>query len=186
MRFKRTMIFIACASLLSACMANADAKKTKNNMKPASVQFSPIAHARTVELLHFIANYSDQTAETQKEIFLENTHALANNKMDAKLRIKQSAMLALPNSVMKDPSTANLQLQSLLDNQSLNESETNLVKLLLSYSRDNNKQVTKVNELAKKNDLLKQKNKSLAQKLNDLKNIEKTMIERNTKTNNNL
>jgi len=31
------------------------------------------------------------------------------------------------------------------------------------------------------NTTLKQKNKALEQKLNDLKNIEKTMIERNTK-----
>jgi hypothetical protein len=186
MRLTKTSLFIACISLLSACATVADTGKTKSSIETSRVQFSPIAHARTVELLNFIANYSDLSTEAQKTIFQDNIKALANNKTDTKRRIKHSAMLALPNSALKDLPAAKRQLQSLLDSHELNESETNLIKLLLSYTQESSEQLTSVQDLTKKNDLLKQKNKSLTQKLNDLKNIEKTMIKRNSKTNNNL
>lgn len=184
MRFRKILIVIASMCLISSCAATAVAEK--GDVEPAAnagVKFSPIAHARTIELLDFVAIYPDLSAETQKAFFKEVSQALTIHSNDLKLLIQQGAMLALPNSEVRDTSAAQPLLQTLLDSKVLNESDTSLVKLLQTFTLEQNKQQSKARDDAKKYEDLKQKNKALVQQLNDLKNIEKTMIERNTKTN---
>lgn len=186
MRYRRILMVVACMCLLSSCATTAVADKVNvNTVTNGGVKFSPIAHARTIELLDFIAIYPNLSTETQKTVFTEVTQALANNQNDLKLRIQKGAMLTLPNSEMRNTIAAQPLLQSLLDSDELNESDTSLVMLLLFFTLDHNNQVTNARDEAKKNVVLKLKNKALLQKLNDLKNIEKTMIERNAKTNSN-
>lgn len=186
MRFRKILMVVASICLLSSCAASAVADKgSVNEVTNGGVKFSPIAHARTIELLDFIAAYPGLTPQAQSAIFMEVSQELANHKNDSKLLTQQAAMLALPNSEMRDTVAAQPLLQALLDSNELNESDTSLVKLLLAFTLDHNKQEIRTREDAKKIETLKQKNKALMQKLDDLKNIEKTMIERNAKTNNN-
>jgi hypothetical protein len=184
MDYRKKTIFIASICLISACATSPVADKVNLDVTThASAKFSPIAHAHTIELLDFIAMYPDLPTETQRGIFKEVSQALVDDHNDPKLHIQQGAMLALPNSDVRDSIIAQQLLQKLLDNKVLNESDTSLVKLLLTFVHDQNKQQSKAREETKKNEDLKQKNKALVQQLNDLKNIEKTMIERNTKAN---
>ncbi|PCI56397.1 MAG: hypothetical protein COB34_06915 [Methylophilaceae bacterium] len=182
MRIRKILILVASISLLSACVSTASAGKTTSG---GGIKFSPIAHARTVELLDFIAIYPELAPETQKNIALGITKELAKheNESDIKLQIQQGAILSLPNSKMRDTVAAQQVLQQLLNSNALSESDTSLVKLLLTLALDHNKQQIKKRDEAKNIDILKRKNKALVQKLNDLKNIEKTMTERNVQTN---
>ena len=185
MRYRKILMAIASMCLISSCAATAVADKGDTDATNVGVKFSPIAHARTIELLDFIANYPDLSAESQRAFYLEVSQGLMLHSNDLKLLIQQGAMLALPNSEVRDTIAAQSQLQVLLNSNILNESDSSLVKLLLTFTLDHNKQQSKAHDDAKKNEDLKQKNKALVQKLNDLKNIEKTMIERNIKTNTN-
>lgn len=185
MQFRKILIVIASMCLISSCAATAVAEKGEVDATNAGIKFSPITHARTIELLDFIAIYPELTPETQRAFYMEVSQELLLHGNDLKLSIQQGAMLALPNSEVRDTTAAQTVLQTLLENKALNESDASLVKLLLTFTLDHNKQLSKVRDEAKKNEELKQKNKSLVQKLDDLKNIEKTMIERNTKTNTN-
>lgn len=185
MRYRKILMVIACMCLISSCAATAVADKGNTDVTNASVKFSPIAHARTIELLDFIAHYPELTSEVQRSVYLAISQELALHSSDVKLRIQQGAMLALPNSDVRDSIAAQPLLQTLLESKALNESDTSLVKLLLTFTLDHNNQQSKARDEARKSEDLKQKNKALVQKLNDLKNIEKTMIERNTKTNTN-
>ncbi|MEE9331882.1 MAG: hypothetical protein V3U89_06590 [Methylophilaceae bacterium] len=189
MQIRKLILLAVYTSVLSACSATAatavttpvvPSNKDSNN---SGITFSPIAHAHTAELLEFIAAYADLAHEKQKITYLEVMQKLAKNKEEINLRIKHAAMLSLPSSYARDIKTAQKMLQALLEDDELNDSNASLVNILYTFTLDLNKQSHKVRELAKKNDGLKQKNKALVQKLNDLKDIEKTMIERNAQTN---
>lgn len=186
MRISKILILSIYICLLSACVSTASSGKASiDSINNGGVKFSPIAHARTIELLDFITSYGELDPETQKNISLEIQEAIANNKEDSHLQIQQGAIFSLPNSVLKDPEAAQKMLSALLKSSDLSASDASLVKLLLTMVQDQQKQLAKMREEAKKLEQLKQKNKALEQKLNDLKNIEKTMIERNVKTNSN-
>lgn len=185
MRFKKILIVVASLCLLSACATSGIEDKAHAGNAGPEVKSSPIGHAHTIELLDFISTYPELTAEAQKALFIQTSQKLTTHQNDLDLRLKRGAMLALPNSVMRDTIAAQPILQTLLDKNELNESHTNLVKLLLSFTSDHNKQEMKLRDDAKRIDVLKLNNKALVQKLNDLRNIEKNMIERNTKMNSN-
>lgn len=183
MHFRKLWIGVVSLCLLSSCATSP--VENKENKVDEAISLSAMAQANTIELLDFIAIYPELSPETQKTVFAEISQQLTSHPNDVHLRIQQGVMLALPDSVMSNATAAQPVLQTLLDSNELTESDTALVKLLLTLTLEHNKQAIKVREEAKKNEMLKQKNKTLIQKLDDLKNIEKTMIERNTKTNNN-
>lgn len=187
MRIKRIILLAITTLLVSACTASAatnHAHKNPKTLDSTGFKFSPIAHAQTAELLKFIVNYGSLNRESQKTTYVEVMQALAKDKSDIKLRIKHAAILCLPNSSLRDTATAEQQLQDLLTDPSLSSSNKSLVKLLHTYTGHSNTEARRLHEATKKTDVLKQKNKNLNQKLNDLKNIEKTMIERNANNNN--
>jgi polyhydroxyalkanoate synthesis regulator protein len=94
-------------------------------------------------------------------------------------------MLALTNSNLRDPFRAEKMLQKLLQENTLNAEDSALVNLLHEYARMNHyllqRSLQQTKKMRKKNNVLLQNNEALKQKINDLKNIEKTMIKRNTK-----
>ncbi len=180
----KTIIFLAiCANLLLGFNANAATTEVTGNNTGSSFKFSPIAHANTADLLDFITYYESLEEKEQKSAYLEVVQALAQDKQDNKLRIKHAAILSLPNSTLRDTKAAEEHLTTLLADHSLSESNANLVKLLHLFIIEYRSEQQKMRDVSKKVDTLKQRNKALSRKLNDLKNIEKTMIERNAKTN---
>lgn len=177
MNVKKLFVLIACLSALSACA-------TKPHIsKPDEVKQESIA-----ELLAFSDSYSNLTSESQKATFAETNQTLAVNKSDVTQRIKLAIMLSIPSSRLRDVGKAQALLQNLLQENSLNPSESSLVSLLYEYILDTAKQTQKNRDDAKKLEAaqvryenLQQKYDELEQKLNDLKNIEKTMNDRDTK-----
>jgi len=124
----------------------------------------------------------------RKKTFAETAQVLAENKNNLLYRIKLASMLALPTSRMRDNAKAQNLLQDILQENVLSPVDFSLVSLLYEYTTDYAKQSQKNREDIKKIEVFQQKyeaselkNKALEQKLNELKNIEKTMNERDTK-----
>lgn len=180
---KRIIMLVACISLLPAYAAADIVNDDATPLSNSGFKFSPIAHGYTAELLGFIAGYANLNKTQQASTYMEVVQGLAHDKNDTKLKIKQAAILAMPNSSLRDTTLAQQHLDALLADTSLSESNTNLVKLIHVFTLNYNKQQKAARTTAKKTEILKQKNKALSQKLNDIKNIEKTMIERNAKAN---
>lgn len=148
----------------------------------AGFDFSPYAHAKTAELLHYINDFSQSTAEWQKA---EYSRVAETSKLDPenwRIQIKQAAILALPNSAVHNDKAAKKLLTSLMANEALNASDQHLVSLIATFNHYQQQQSVKALDAAKKQQALAKQNKALQQKLNDIKNIEKTMIERNAKS----
>lgn len=187
MHIKSLIIVITCAATISACA-------TKPSIHDSGTQSNGIrifssSQDRVLELLAFCETYSNLTPEAQKKAFAATNQALAANKNDLMQRTKQAIMLALPSSRLRDTTKAQNLLQDLLQENNLSRSDADLIGLLYEYTVFDNKQLQRVREETKKNELtqqkyetLLQKNEALEQKLNDLKNIERTMNERSTKT----
>lgn len=187
MHIKRITILLIYLCLLPACSANAESQLVKEESKPLNDSgfiFAPIAHANTAELLKFIADYEQLNKEEQGSAYMKVMQDLAENKNVTKSKIKQAAILAIPSSSLRDTKLAQQQLDTLLADASLSDSNMTLVKLLHAFTLDHNKQKKKTKEAASKANSLKLKNKALSRQLNEIKNIEKTMIERNAKANN--
>lgn len=204
MHFNRFLIMIIGICLLSACTAAGSNKRHPSQTSTSTIQptcipantnienssqsdtntikFSPIAHAATAELLDFIAQFTSLPPAQQELVYQDTIKGLITSQNNNKLLIKKAAMLALPNSKVRNTKDALALLNALLSANDLNSSDTNLVKLLQVYTMENSVLTENADSYTKTNTTLKQKNKALEQKLNDLKNIEKTMIERNTKT----
>ncbi len=178
---------------LSACsnVANKPAQKEPNSTKSLAIkkiESSTSKQDRVNSLLLFIDSFSNETLEAQRKSFNETNRALIENKSDLTERIKLAIMLSLPSSRIRDTAKAQSLLQDLLQDNSLNATESALAGLLYEYVSDDVKQTQKNKDDLKKLDLnqqkleaLQQKYDALDKKLIDLKNIEKTISERDSK-----
>jgi hypothetical protein len=191
MNNKNFTILLCSLIFTCACSSNAlvnntagNGKATKSNSLKAIIS----KQNNAIELLAFIDDYSNLAPETQKKTFAETAQVLAENKNNLLYRIKLASMLALPTSRMRDNAKAQNLLQDILQENVLSPVDFSLVSLLYEYTTDYAKQSQKNREDIKKIEAFQQKyeaselkNKALEQKLNELKNIEKTMNERDTK-----
>lgn len=189
----RNLIVIACSILLnSACSNKAIVNNTAADSNHANaLGISPFKQSHTTTLLAFMNSYSNLTPELQKKVYTETNQMLAENKNHFLSRLKLASMLTLPGSRLRDNAKAQLLLQELLQDNTLETSDHALISLLYEYTADNARQSQKSREDIKKLESMQQKyeamelkNKSLEQKLNELKNIEKTMSDRDSKSSN--
>jgi hypothetical protein len=182
-------LVLSCACSNNAVVSNAagNSNLTRINTPKTSV----FKQNNVVELLAFIDTYSNLAPEMQKKVFTETNQVLAENKNSLLHRLKLASMLALPSSRLRDNAKAQNLLQDILQENTLHPSDFALVGLLYEYATDYTKQLQKsrdekknLESVQQKYEALELKNKALEQKLNELKNIEKTMNDRDSKSSN--
>ena len=180
---------------LSACaskgMTSKPADKESSMSKTLEIKRTEMSDSkqdRVNNLLLFIDRFSNDTFDVQKKSFNETNRALIENKTDLTERIKLAIMLSLPSSRLRDTAKAQSLLQDLLQENTLNPGESALTSLFYEYVLDDIKQSQKNRDDLKRLDLSQQKLEALQQKydaldkkLNDLKNIEKTISDRDSK-----
>lgn len=188
MNTKIIYILVFCLGTLSACATKpttgkpGQAKQKEINNAARPIKPRPDCMS---ELLAFSDSYSSLTLELQKNTFTETNLALLDNKNDVTQRIKLAMILSLPSSRLRDVNKAQILLQDLLRENNLNSSESALVSLLYEYTLENSKLIQKNRDDSKKLEAtqtryesIQQKYDALELKLNELKNIEKTMNDR--------
>ena len=194
MNSKNFTMLLCSVILCCACSNKAIVRDSDNNDNVArtdTLKSSIYKQNDMNTLLVFIDSYSNLTPEMQKKVFTETNQVLAENKNNLLHRLKQASMFALPSSRFRDSAKAQSLLQDLLQENTLNASDASLIGVLYEYTADYTKQLQKGREDAKKLESFQQKyealelkNKALEQKINELKNIEKTMNERDSKSSN--
>lgn len=191
----KNFTMLLCSLVLScACSNNGIVSNTAGNSNLARIntpKTSIFKQNNVVELLAFIDTYSNLAPEMQKKVFTETNQVLAENKNSLLHRLKLASMLALPSSRLRDNAKAQNLLQDILQENTLHPSDFALVGLLYEYTTDYTKQLQKsrdekknIESVQQKYEALELKNKLLEQKLNELKNIEKTMNDRDSKSSN--
>ncbi|MDO9205834.1 MAG: hypothetical protein Q7T42_12555 [Methylotenera sp.] len=144
------------------------------------------------EFLNFADLYSNLPVEAQKQELTATNQALADNPNDLLQRMKLVMIYGLPSSNLFDGQKAQNLLQQLLQENVLFHSQLDFGHLLFDYliainkanksNRDDQKRVESAQQknevLQVKLDATQQKLEAVQQKLNELKNIEKSMSER--------
>jgi hypothetical protein len=193
MNSKNTTILLCSLILACACSNNQIVSNSaaNGNGRINTIKTSAFKQNNVAALLAFIDSYSNLTPEMQKKVFAETNQMLSDNKNNLLNRLRLASMFALPSSRLRDHAKAQNLLQEILQENTLHPSDFSLVSLLYEYTTDYTKQSQKNREEMKKLESVQQKyealeikNKALEQKLNELKNIEKTMNDRDSKSSN--
>lgn len=167
---KSLLLLLACtALLLNACVD-----------LPMSNQVRQIDGSYTINngLLEYAGNFVELPAEAQKKELAQINQSLAQNKNDLNSRMKAAMIYALPNSRQRDVVKAQVLLDDLLREKTLDSERKTLAALLRDYILENNKLFLENNKLSQKARDEQKRADALQQKLDDLKNIEKTMVDR--------
>lgn len=139
--------------------------------KNSSTRIFDNQHATGSELLDYALRYSQLSAEAQKKEVAQLTQALAAGKANTNIRMKAALVYGLPASRFRDQAKSQLLLEDLLHEKALDSDTKALATILQDFLDENAKLLQKNKDEQKRAD-------SLQQKLDELKNIEKTMGER--------
>jgi len=191
-----TICLAMTALLLQACALTADkpAGKARPGEEQAGAPCYPTYGSTTTptnrflafdrerhaddELLVYASRFSRLPADAQKKELAAVNQGLAKNRKDPFLRLKAGLIFSLPGSDYRDYAKGQAMLQELLREPGLEEDLVAMVDLTKSY-------VAELQKLESANAKMDQKLKEdqkradeLQIKLNELKNIEKALIER--------
>ncbi|MGB4811726.1 MAG: hypothetical protein WBP13_04495 [Methylophilaceae bacterium] len=161
------------------------------------------------EWLAFAEQYANLTPDAQKLSLSNTNQALSVNPGDVGLRMRLAIIHGLPSSSLQDIPKAQYLLQNLLIENNLNNAQLSFTHILFDYVVASNKASKNSREDEKRQDVILQKNENLQnklenlqqkfdmnqqkldvtqqklvaaqQKINELKNIEKTMGQRDLK-----
>lgn len=140
-------------------------------------------------LLEYAGRFADMSSEMQKKELSQLAQNSTRNRNDFNSRMKAALVYALPGSRVRDTGKAQILLDDLLREKTLDSEKRALADILKDLLAENNKYAQKTHDEQKRADTLQQKLEAsqqradaLQQKLDDLKSIEKTMIDRDAGT----
>lgn len=172
---------------LSACnaMQKKDVVKPIEKKEEKSVAATKVLPPSQPAMLDYASIYLKLAASQQKFEFNEILSAMQKDKSNTILRMKLAIMYALPSSRVQDPSKALSIINDLQKSAWVTPDNEQLLALLRDIALASQKEMQKSKEeqkrmdgLQQKNELLLQQNIQLEQKLEALKRIEKTMVDR--------
>jgi uncharacterized phage infection (PIP) family protein YhgE len=172
--------------LLSAMLLNACASLPKNsNENTPSTASSATPLVADDGLLEYSSKFMELSAEAQKKELAQINEGLSQNKSDFNYRMKAAIIYAIPASRLRDVNKAQVLLDELIRDKTLDKRRKALAIILKDYMSENSKSVDESNRLLNENNKLSQKVRdeqkraeTLQQRLDDLKTIEKTMADR--------
>ncbi|HQO16777.1 MAG TPA: hypothetical protein PLG02_07420 [Methylotenera sp.] len=144
------------------------------------------------QYLSFADDFSNITAEAQKQVQASTQQALAKTPNDIELRMRLVLIYGLPSSTLLDTAKAQSLLQQLLQESALPSEQLPFANLLFDYivaankasktSREDQKRLETMQQkqeaLQTKLENTQQKLEAALQKIDELKNIEKSMGQR--------
>lgn len=146
----------------------------KERPEPAAVK--PVQQPN--ELLAFARRYAELSAENQKKEYAQAMRALNRNKSDTANRMKVALILGLPSSRLRDNERALALLDEVQRDRKVDADSKALAGLLKEYLGDRQKLEDNVARANQKAADEQKRADDLQQKLDELKTIEKTLIER--------
>jgi len=130
------------------------------------------------ELLNYARHFGELSADNQKKEYVLVTQALSRNKKDQTTRLKAALIYSLPGSRLRDNTRALSLLTDLQRDKPNDEDISALISILKDYVEDRQKLEDINTKLSQRVKDAENRTDELQQKLNALKNIDKTMIDR--------
>ena len=167
--------------------------KTSIDTKPSNgVILAPTEANSASEFLKFADSFADLSAAAQKQALISTNQALSANPNDLLHNMKLVMIYGLPSSSLQDSPKAQNLLQKILQENILIDSQMAFAHVIFDYIVAHNKLSKsthnddklveqlqlKLEATQQKLDATQQKLEASQQKMNELKNIEKSMGER--------
>jgi len=130
------------------------------------------------ELLIYAKHFGELSVENQKKEYNQVMQSLSRNKKDFFNRLKAALIYSLPNSRLRDNARAQPLLADLLREKPAEDDISALLSILKDFVEERQRIEEGANKTAQKLKDEQRRADELQQKLDALKNIEKTMIER--------
>ncbi|NOT69411.1 MAG: hypothetical protein HOP04_14135 [Methylophilaceae bacterium] len=187
------LIFTSTACLLSGCALLPKIHTNQNNHPPPEVAYIPsTAGINSPNLLEFIGNFIELPIEAQRRELARINQTLLLDKSDIDNRMKVAMIYGFSSSRLRESAKAQILLDDLLREKTLNMERKALLVLLRDHLNENSKLSQRLRDEQKRADTLQSMVESLQQKLdetqkradtlqkklNDLKEIDKTMMNR--------
>jgi hypothetical protein len=154
--------------LLTACAKISTTPSPTTNSATTTIPVPVTTPAiNRLDVLDFAENFGELSYEAQKKELQQNSQS----RNDLNSRIKVAMIYALPSSKLRDTNKAQALLEDLAKDKNLEGDRKILMLILRDYIAENNKFNNKARDEQKRAD-------ALQQKLDELKNIEKMMLER--------
>lgn len=169
----------------------AEAARAVDN-KSSLTSLNTTSNPQVSHYLSFADDFSNLTAEAQKQVQASTNQALAKTPNDIELRMRLVLIYGLPSSTLIDTAKAQSLLQQLLQESALPSEQLPFANLLFDYivaankasktSREDQKRIETMQQkqeaLQTKLENTQQKLEAALQKIDELKNIEKSMGQR--------
>jgi vacuolar-type H+-ATPase catalytic subunit A/Vma1 len=170
----------------SAATKSSVGTKSSVETKPSNgVKLTPTEANSASEFLKFAESFSDLSAPAQKQALTSTNQVLLANSNDLLHRMKLVMIYGLPSSSLQDSQKAQNLLQQVLQENILLGSQQAFAHVMFDYIVALNKRNKStqnddklVEQLQSKLEATQQKLEATQQKMNELKNIEKSMGER--------
>ena len=183
MNFRYQLITAMTCILLSACAhhpkSGVPADLTQENPTPpslSSASIQPILHSSS--LLEFVDDFSGLSSEAQKKELANILRKISTNSSNLQQKTRAAIIYSIPGSKLRDPLKAQPLLDELARENQLSKEESAIVSIL----RDNSAEITRLSqrlrEEQRRADDNQQKASALQQKLDELKQIERTMMQK--------
>lgn len=185
---KPTLTLCLLSLLLCGC-----ATQSNPNMAPTEARLgqkrTSAPHDHVSPMLQLSESFTRLPSEAQKKLVHDTNLAVQAQNHAWLDKMKLATMLTLANSDVRDPSKAQPLLQALIQSDAVSAADVAYLKLLqelntaqlklLQKSKDDAKNIENLHQ---KYDALQKKYEALEQKLTDLKNIEKSLSDREVNT----
>ena len=172
-------------ALLSAC-AHQPKPTTAIESKTIAPNTTPLntshkEHQAEPSLLEFIANFSDLSLEAQKKELATALQKISNNNNDLRQKTRVAIIYAIPASKLRDTIKAQPLLDELAREKQLGKEESAIVDILRENAAETAKLNQRLREEQRRAEENQQKANGLQQKLDELKKIERTMMQKSLK-----
>ncbi len=189
MSIKKLLTVLSLSITLVACVSQVsklNSDKLNTDVRSANgVKLIPTKNSDASEFLNFAESYANLPIDMQKQELANTNQALALNPNDLLHRMKLVMIYGLPSSSLLDTPKAQNLLQQILQENILVNTQLAYAHVLFDYliavnkvNKGNKDDQKRADMLQQKNEALQQKLESAQQKLDELKNIEKSMGER--------
>ena len=154
--------------------------------KPSNgIKLAPTEANSASEFLKFSETYADLSASVQKQVLANTNQVLLANPNDLLHRMKLVMIYGLPSSSLADTPKAQNLLQQILQENILVDSQQSFAHVMFDYlvalnklNKSTHHDNKLLEQLQLKLEATQQKLEASQQKVNELKNIEKSMGER--------
>ena len=194
---KLTLFIIICLSFATTACVNPAVKTDKDSNlnidpkpdiepKPSNgVKLAPIEANSASEFLKFAESFADLPTSSQKQVLTSTNQVLLANPNDLLHRMKLVMIYGLPSSSLQDSPKAQNLLQQILQENILLDSQQAFAHVMFDYlvalnklNKSTHHDNKLLEQLQLKLEATQQKLEASQQKVNELKNIEKSMGER--------